>query len=324
MSSSTPWPKRRVRETTVHAGYVLIGGVQLVVAWSTAISCVALVAWVALPIAAFLLLPPIFLRRRIYKIMTGTWDKRARRLPEFRRAYYFTELALDPRAAKELRSFGLEDWLMGNFRERWTAARRGVFEMVRDGLNGTAGAIIVLGASFAAVTALIGAQAADGRLGSAPSPRRPMRAHARRRDCSRSLPVLGRGRSALVPALEKVRAKAPAAASSKTGRGDGCPADSRNSLRESVIRDPNATTPLLDGLDLTILTGRSLGLVGPNGAGKTTILALLTQLFVDGRSHRHRWCRPRGHRRRQLARSGGVDLAGFRALRIERGGEHRF
>lgn len=39
------------------------------------------------------------------------------------------------------------------------------------------------------------------------------------------------------------------------------------------------TTPVLDGVDLTIPTGTAFGLLGSNGAGKSTILRLISGIY---------------------------------------------
>jgi iron complex transport system ATP-binding protein len=46
-------------------------------------------------------------------------------------------------------------------------------------------------------------------------------------------------------------------------------------LRAHRVTHTYATSPVLDGVDLTAHRGRVLGLVGPNGSGKTTLLRVL-------------------------------------------------
>lgn len=54
---------------------------------------------------------------------------------------------------------------------------------------------------------------------------------------------------------------------------------------------PASTTPLFDGLDLTIAEGEHVALVGPSGAGKSTLFALLLgDIIADGGTITHLPC----------------------------------
>jgi ABC-type multidrug transport system fused ATPase/permease subunit len=62
------------------------------------------------------------------------------------------------------------------------------------------------------------------------------------------------------------------------------PADPAMPAREIRFRDvsfayESSSSPVLDGLDLTIPAGSSLAIVGVNGAGKTTLVKLLCRLY---------------------------------------------
>lgn len=41
----------------------------------------------------------------------------------------------------------------------------------------------------------------------------------------------------------------------------------------------------IDGLDLTINEGETLGIIGPNGAGKTTLFNAICGVYKIGRAH---------------------------------------
>jgi ATP-binding cassette, subfamily C, bacterial CydC len=63
-------------------------------------------------------------------------------------------------------------------------------------------------------------------------------------------------------------------------------------LESVTVRRPGRATPVLDGVDLTLRTGRVVALVGPSGAGKTTIAHLAVRfrdpdngrILLDGRA----------------------------------------
>ncbi len=82
------------------------------------------------------------------------------------------------------------------------------------------------------------------------------------------------------PAEENAASPAPARAS----------LEGRIELRGLGFRYESATEPALDGIDLEVPAGTTLGVVGPVGAGKTTLASLIPrllevedgQLFVDG------------------------------------------
>jgi ABC-2 type transport system ATP-binding protein len=46
---------------------------------------------------------------------------------------------------------------------------------------------------------------------------------------------------------------------------------------------PDADSPAVDGVDLTIARGRVFGLLGPNGAGKTTLMSMICGLLAPDR-----------------------------------------
>lgn len=50
-------------------------------------------------------------------------------------------------------------------------------------------------------------------------------------------------------------------------------------FRDVGFSYPGMSTPVLDGLDLTVAAGSSLAVVGVNGAGKSTLVKLLTKMY---------------------------------------------
>jgi subfamily B ATP-binding cassette protein MsbA len=67
----------------------------------------------------------------------------------------------------------------------------------------------------------------------------------------------------------------PEEAELMSGAIELAPLRDRIELREVTYTYPNAATPAIDHLNLTILRGETVALVGPNGSGKTTLAKLL-------------------------------------------------
>ncbi|WP_202918693.1 ABC transporter ATP-binding protein [Saccharothrix deserti] len=209
------------------------------------------------------------------------WDRETGEvLAAQRHAEYSYRLAMDSPAAKEVRVFGLSEWLVDRFAAarrrlvdaRWRAARLSpgrvgltvaivvianalvLLALARDAASGA----LSMSAAISYVQAAVGASAlALGGMNWA----LPHAAHT----------------VALVRGLEpRMREKGRLADGRQAA--DGMPA------REIRFRDvrfsyaPDAP-PVLDGFDLTVPAGSSLAVVGVNGAGKTTLAKLLCRLY---------------------------------------------
>jgi ATP-binding cassette, subfamily B, bacterial len=217
-----------------------------------------------------------------------------------RRRLYFRDLLMEPGAAKEIRIFGLLPWLrekyteaaMASCRPIWAARRRifygpyfgytalallllgAVFvsatQATAAGVLGLGGLIIVIQASLAAIRigGYIPESDAQTELGTA----------AYRAVCHFEELVADGGR----PAPPGDHAPDPAAPDWEPGR---VPVPvSELPLREIRFHDVTfryapGGPAILDGLNLTIPVGGSLGIVGLNGAGKSTLVKLLARFY---------------------------------------------
>ncbi len=198
-----------------------------------------------------------------------------------RHADYAYRLAVDAPAAKELRLFGLADWIIERFRRhrqrlhdlRWEATK------LRERPVATS-LILVLAANGVVFWSL----AADVTSGALPLDRLVVFASAA---IAASMIAFGGLSWALdgagAPAAAVLRlhdAMAPAGALT-LGRkqADGLPV---REIRFSGVRFAYPSAPhalVLDGFDLTIPAGSSLAIVGQNGAGKTTLAKLLCRFY---------------------------------------------
>jgi ATP-binding cassette, subfamily B, bacterial len=215
-----------------------------------------------------------------------------RAVPTLRHSWYYLNSAWDPGLAKEMRLFGLSDWVLGRYREKWAVGMASPWKTIGR-LNRRMAAL----GGVIAVMYGVGA----GALGLA----------AYRHQIGLTtlaimlsmLLITGQvgGVSTDDIALENMLADLPdldslvdsLSASADEGRG-GPPATGLPAFQirlESVgYRYPRSDRAVLDGLDLELTAGQSLGLVGLNGAGKTTLITLLAglrtpttgRIMVDG------------------------------------------
>ncbi|GHC79431.1 multidrug ABC transporter permease [Nocardiopsis terrae] len=212
------------------------------------------------------------------------WDRNTGEvLDAQRRAEYSYRLAVDSPAAKEIRLFGLASWLTDRFAAdrralielRWHATRLrqkpmrwtvlvlivsgGLFfwSLGRDAASGAVG----LGQVSTFAYAAVGASAlAFGGLNWALS---------LAADGVASVLRVEQAMSASAAARAVVSGRAPA---------EGMPA-AQIRFRDVTFSYPGMSTPVLDGLDLTVPAGGSLAVVGVNGAGKSTLVKLLCRLY---------------------------------------------
>jgi len=233
-------------------------------------------AWWAAPLLAAAWLATHWLLRE-----SGVWrDRETEEVRDAQRhADYAYRLAVGPTAAKELRLFGLADWIVDRFRSRrrqlydlrWQATRLRERPVVWS-------LLIVLAANALVFWSMESAAAA----GTLPLDRLVTFATAAVGASSIAFGGLSwalDGAAAPVAAvlrLEPAMALRGALVESHVPAA-GMPA------REIRFRDVRFAypggEPVLDGFDLTIPAGSSLAIVGQNGAGKTTLAKLLCRLY---------------------------------------------
>lgn len=199
---------------------------------------------------------------------------------QLRQAEYVRDLALDPPPAKEIRLWGVLDWLVTRFDTLWQAgigpirrARRPRPGMVL----GSASAILAINAlSYA----LLAYAAVQGDL---------------------TLAALAVFVEALANAndyavgdehlyLSHAAVTVPKVLSLEKRLADSSPPESGLPVDENVpaqeiryegvtFRYPGTERDVLSGLDLVIPAGQSLAIVGDNGAGKTSLVKLLAGFY---------------------------------------------
>ena len=202
-----------------------------------------------------------------------------------RHADYAYRLAVDAPAAKEVRLFGLADWVVDRFVDR----RRRLYELqwraTRLRERPVLGCLAIVTAANVLVFWQLADGAVDGRL--------DLEAVVVYVQTAIGTSAIAFG--GLSWALDG--AAAPAAAVARLGRAmapsarwrtahDPPPASRLPTSTSETSRSPIPTRAanVLEQFDLTIPAGGSLAIVGQNGAGKTTLAKLLCRLYdpVEG------------------------------------------
>ncbi|MBE3590535.1 MAG: ABC transporter ATP-binding protein [Firmicutes bacterium] len=207
--------------------------------------------------------------------------------PHLRRSAYFLELALGPAAAKEVRVYGLEPFLVERLRAS-ALSGLGLIWSARARNRGTlAVAAAVQAVAGFAVAAAMAAAAAQGRLtiGQLAMYLQAFFGMGQLLDNADGGHALVQAVLAMRKVRELQRELQAPAEDARAGIA-GTPA-----LRlERAIRFegvdfhyPGDPRPVLRGLDLEIPARRSLAIVGANGAGKTTLIKLLAALYLPDR-----------------------------------------
>jgi ABC-type multidrug transport system fused ATPase/permease subunit len=199
-----------------------------------------------------------------------------------RHAEYAYRLAVDPPAAKELRLFGLQDWVMGRFVSRRTLLHELQYRATRLREKPLAWSLLlVLGANVVVFWALASA-ALSGRIDLGQVVVYAQVAVGVSAIAFGGLSWALDGAAAPVAAVLRLEGAmgtrgaltsvaAPRSASGLPGR--------EIRFRNVTFAYPGSSRPVLEGLDLTVPAGSSLAIVGQNGAGKTTLAKLLCRLY---------------------------------------------
>ena len=256
--------------------FIAIGLVDMVGGISQAILLARYEWWAALALGGAWLATHWLLRE------SSIWrDRNTDEVREAQRhAEYSYRLAVDAPASKEVRLFGLPDWVV----ERFVGRRRRLFDLqwraTRLRERSVLGSLVlVLGGNALVFWSLAGA-ATSGDITLA-----QLVVFATAAVGTSTIAfggwswALDGAAQPAAAALRLEHAMAPIGALPSGPRDPaGLPA------RDIVVRDltfayETGDRPVLEGLDLTIPAGTSLAIVGQNGAGKTTFAKLLCRLY---------------------------------------------
>jgi ABC-type multidrug transport system fused ATPase/permease subunit len=196
-----------------------------------------------------------------------------------RDAEYAFRLAVDPAPAKELRLFGLPDWVLDRFVARRTRLHSLQYDATRLREKPVVWSLLLVTAANIAVFWSLASDVQSGRL---PLGELVVFAQAA---IGASMIAFGGlnwaldGASAPVAAVLKLEpAMAPAGALPSGSRSAAATPARDIRFRDVTFAYPGGA-PVLDHFDLTIPARSSLAIVGQNGAGKTTLAKLLCRLY---------------------------------------------
>ncbi len=199
-----------------------------------------------------------------------------------RQANYLGRIAARPAWAKEVRIFGLIDWLGDRFGRHWARVLAELARTRRVGLRRAILVLLLIALAHAVVLTAVALAGSAGELSAAQV----------------TVLLLGLlGMAALAdPTADQLidfgTTRVPTVLDLERAAGDLDPAPSPPSgeppTAQPLVRElrfenlsfgyPGSERPVFNGLELKLRAGTSLGIVGLNGAGKTTLIKLLAGL----------------------------------------------
>jgi ATP-binding cassette, subfamily B, bacterial len=263
----------------INMAFIAGGLVQTIVGLASAVVLFAYAWWAPIVLAGAWLSTHWFLRE------SAVWrDRNTEPVREAQRqAEYAYRLAVGPPAAKELRLFGLADWVMERFVGHRTLLHRLQYEATRLREKPLVWSLLAVGAANVVVFWSLASAAASARLDLGQVVVFAQVAVGASAIAFGGLSWALDGASAPVAAVLRLDAAmgergALTAPRQAPRRADGQPAREIR-FRDLTFAYPGSDRPVLEGFDLTVPAGSSLAIVGQNGAGKTTLAKLLCRLY---------------------------------------------
>lgn len=204
-----------------------------------------------------------------------------------RRADYLRDLALTPAAAKEIRLWGMVDWLIAAGEAAWLRVMTPIWRERTVSLRISATAIAGMALMQWLAFATAGVAAVQGHIDLASLA--ILIATINGMDVLAGLNSealhLAYGVSAVPAALELERRLASTTNEHNSNSREQTLPLLNNLPRSGIqfegvtVRYPGSQVDVLSGLNLFVPAGRSLAIVGANGAGKTTLVKTLARLY---------------------------------------------
>lgn len=195
-----------------------------------------------------------------------------------RRSKYFHDLGYEARAAKEVRIFGLGDWIEDRFHQHWLEVMQDVWKKRKGSLQGRFGVFLLVVIANVVVFLTLASDMHTGAITAATLlvVARSAFSISAFANMNNNTMALSLGASCF-PAMLALRERSHG---QHIGTRDPADLPVKEIRFENVaFTYPNDTQPVYTNLNLTIRAGESLGIVGHNGAGKTTLIKLLARLY---------------------------------------------
>jgi ATP-binding cassette, subfamily B, bacterial len=199
-----------------------------------------------------------------------------------RRAQYLRSLAMESSAAKEVRVFGLGDWMVERYTDAWTTALRSLWQTRSSQPALTAAATVALLSSHAIVLGALAMAVDRGEVTAA-----GLVIFVQAVIATHTLGLIADAQWWLAQSLAlterivtldaRTGGEPVPSSAAPSGSADRRPIAVR--LENVSFTYPGRDRPTLNGLSLEVPAGQSLAIVGVNGAGKSTLIKLLCGFY---------------------------------------------
>ncbi len=199
-------------------------------------------------------------------------------------ADYAYRLAVDPPAAKEVRLFGLAEWVIDRFVDRRRRLHTLQYEATRLRERPVLTCVLIVLAGNAVVFGALGHSLVSGAIALGLTVTFAQAAIGTSAIAFGGLNWALDGAASPVAAVLRLGPAAAEAGALPTPPpvrprdAAGVPVHELR-LRDVTFAYPGSDRPVLDGFSLTVPAGTSLAIVGRNGAGKTTLAKLICRLY---------------------------------------------
>ena len=196
-----------------------------------------------------------------------------------RHAAYAYDLAVEPPAAKELRMFGLADWVIERFTQRRTRLYELQWEATKLRERPLAGALLIVLAGNALVFWAVAEAVLDGSIGLGATTTYLQAAVGAAAVAFGGLSWALDTAAAPAAATLRLPSQMAEAGALEVRPPRPRPVGGAPEVRFRGVSFGYGGDPVLRDLDLTVPAGTSMAVVGVNGAGKTTLAKLLCRLY---------------------------------------------